>query len=519
MVQPGAVRACIGVMAGLLLWGAAPERATGAPAPTVRRYALVVGNNFPLPGHDYESLQYADDDALHFAAFMQRLGAEVRVLVGPDAASAQRYPELSKRSLPPRRAQLLRALEDLERDLVAAEGGQREVYVYFSGHGSVTSSKAYLHLLDAPFTRTDLHSLVLDRLSAERLHVIIDSCHSYFLVNDRGERVPAPQDETDLGRYPRAGFMLSTSAKKEVQEWSGYEAGVFSYQLLGAMQGAADVNMDGLVTYAEAHAYLIAANIEVENPAARVQPFVRRPAVGDAVLVDLRGTESKDKLHIPDELSGHFYVVDGHGQRLLDANKPQGQAMAVLIPPKQDLLLWSGVTAYGVTRDRGEPRFTRSSTVAAPKELTARGTVADELRRNLFRRPLTSEFVAGLDAAVSFGARPRWGVVKQRAPGPAPVSIGLFAGGAAAGLAGAIATGLFVQARQQAQPAVFTAQNIDAVEAARARADVSRAVMVSGYTAGLTLVGAGLLYELLSGTAAPLQLQVGPQSVGVGARW
>lgn len=490
-----------------------------AEAAETRRFALVVGNNHPLPGHGYAPLEYADDDALRFATFMRRLGAKVQVLVGPDAATAERYPELAKDSLPPRRARVLDAVALLAQDLAAAEGFEREVYLYFSGHGSVTSSKAYLHLLDAPFTRTDLHASVLERLSAERVHVIVDSCHAYFLVNDRGERVPAADDTVDLSRYPRAGFLLSTSAKKEVQEWSGYEAGVFSYQLLGAMQGAADVNLDGKVTYAEAHAYLVAANMDVTNPAARVKPFVRRPAVGDRVLVDLTTLPPDRRLAVPEALAGHFYVVSGRGERLLDANKPAGLPMALVMPEQGELLLWAGTEAYGVQRGGPGASFVRTSSNARAKEPAARGSVADELRQNLFRRPLTREFVAGLDAAVAFDAPLGAATRAFAAPRPRPASVILWTAGGLGLVTAAVATAVYADARATANPGVLTPDNREAVDAARVRADRSRAVMVAGYTSAAMLGLAGMLYEWMESGPAPVEVAFAKDGVVIGGQW
>lgn len=88
--------------------------------------------------------------------------------------------------------------------------------------GTVTSSEAFLHLSDGRFTRVDMHREVLKRLPAERVHVIIDSCHSFFLVNQRpvnsrGERVPVDPEEESLSNYAHVGFLLSTSDSNEVQ--------------------------------------------------------------------------------------------------------------------------------------------------------------------------------------------------------------------------------------------------------------------------------------------------------------
>lgn len=467
-------------------------------AAATARFALVVGNNHPLEGSDYEPLRYADDDALRFAEFMTRIGADVELFTDPDADSAEQFRALAARAQSPRRALVLDALERLETKLREAQGDTREVYVYFSGHGSVTSSRAYLHLRDAPFSRTDMRALVLDRLSAERVHLIVDSCHSYFMVNPRGDKIPVAPEDDGLDRYPRAGFLLSTSAKKEVQEWSGYRAGVFSYQLLGAMQGAADVDLDGRVTYAEAHAYVVAANSGVENPTARVQPFVRRPTVGDAVLVELTPRPTLARLELPQSLGGHLFIVDARGHRLLDAHKPAGQPLGLYLPPARAMEVWLDDRPYGAV-DELAPHVVRA--FADPEErpeLESRGVVADEFRKNLFRRPLTREFVAGLDAAVSFHAVSTITTDPLRQDEWRPLSLGLVIAGGVALAAGVAATALYVDARSDASPEVFTDANRDDVTSARGRADTSRALMVGAYASGAAMMVGGLLYELLT---------------------
>lgn len=476
--------------------------APAAPA----RFAFVVGNNHPLPGSGYAPLQYADDDALRFASFMTKLGAQVQLFTGPDADSAERHGALSATAQPPRRELVLRGLEDLETALRAAEGQTREVYIYFSGHGSVTSSKAFLHLLDGGFTRTDMRSLVLDRLSAERVHVIVDSCHAYFMVNPRGERVPAGDDGGGLERYPQAGFLLSTSAKKEVQEWSGYQGGVFSYQLLGAMQGAADVDLDGRVTYAEAHAYVVAANSGVQNLAARVQPFVRRPTVGDPVLVTLNESPQLARVQIPSEMQGHLHLVDGHGRRLLDAHKAPGGALGLYLPRGADLVVWLKERPYAWAPEDGGAGLQPMLQEGEAPQVASRGAVADEFRQNLFQRPLTQDFVAGLDAAVSFGALGAHALRPRTVSGPRPLAVGLWASGGAGLVVGAVAAGIFAKARADADPPVFTDEKIEQVEAAQRRAAISQGVMIGGLAGGAALVASGLLLHFWSGAPADLVL-------------
>lgn len=483
------------VVAAFIAW-------TPAHAEPARRFALVVGNNQPLPGSAYAPLQYADDDALRFARFMSSAGADVRLLTAPDARTSERYGALAQAARPPRRAVLLEALDELDAALRATSDRPREVYVYFSGHGSVTSSKAYLHLLDGPFSRTDMHTLVLDRLSAERVHLIVDSCHSYFMANPRGERVPADDDDDrGLDRYPHVGAVLSTSAQQEVHEWSGYEGGVFSYQLIGAMQGAADVDLDGKVTYSEAHAYLVAANGGVIDPAARVRPFVWRPATGEPVLLELRERPGLVRVEVPEPLGGHFHIVDRRGWRVLDAHKPIGSRLGLYLPPTADLVLWLSGRAYAWPDEAAGGALTPLPGGDSPSGVVTRGPIADELRGNLFKRPLTQDFVAGLDAAVRFDGP--WQALAIAAPreGLHPVSMGLWAGSGAAVVAGVVATVVFVDARGDASPELYTDDNVATVQAAQRRAEVSSAVMVGGFVGGFALGIAGLVFELFDDSA------------------
>ena len=112
----------------------------------------------------------------------------------------------------------------------------------------------------------------------------------------------------DLARYPNAGFLLSTSDRREVHEWVGYRGGVFSYQVLGAMHGAADVDEDGVVSYAEAHAYVVAANMAV-TPAT---PKVTRMAWTGQFIVVITGRRSAKKVAMETPGCDELQLVSFH---------------------------------------------------------------------------------------------------------------------------------------------------------------------------------------------------------------
>jgi hypothetical protein len=447
-----------------------------------RLFALIIGNNTPLAGSGYEPLAYADDDALRFAELFRGLGADVTLLTAPDQETLERMPEASSLAEAPTRDRVLHAMDRIARELQQAP--RSELYFVYSGHGSVSSANAFIHLLDGPFSRTDLREQVLRRIGGARAHVIIDSCNSYFLVSSRGERVAVSEEET-LDRFPEVGFLLSTSDAREVHEWSGYHAGVFSHQVIGALQGAADVDGDGVVTYPEIHAYIIAANSAVTDARARIHPFVRYPVVQGEALIDLRGGQLAS-LVLPKDLEGHLWLTDDRGTRMLDAHKPRGLELHLAMPRRKSLWLSVGDQTYAV-RSNGALVL---ASAQGTEDARARGSIADELRSKLFARPLTPDFVAGLEASMR---APSQAIVLRASPNPYwlddPMTLGLIGAGSAGIVFGVVASLAFASASNDANARPVTAET----EHARSRAENWRGAMVAGFASGAALVAAGVL--------------------------
>src|SRR5689334_9035537 len=90
----------------LVLAGATAE---AAPA----RFALVIGNNYPLADSGYEPLQFADDDALRFTEFFESIGGQVELLTGPDAETAARFGTSADRAHLPLRKNVEESLAKL----------------------------------------------------------------------------------------------------------------------------------------------------------------------------------------------------------------------------------------------------------------------------------------------------------------------------------------------------------------------------------------------------------------------
>jgi len=314
-----------------------PAPAAPAPRPSVG-FALVVTNNRSLTS-SRPDLQYADDDGAKYAdLFSDELGAgQVTLLADFDVASRRLYPEWSNRAVAPTRANLDRAVARLSDEIVHAQAGGAAVQLYlvFAGHGDVDRGQGYLDLADQRLTARDLDESVLARLKADRVHLILDSCNSYFMLNPRkpgGKRWESNRDVAGvLDKYPNLGAIISTSAEAVTYEWSELQSGIFSYELRSGLRGAADVDGNGQVSYAELAAFVEAANQDISNDLYRPKVFARGPAHDDREALLVRHA-STHLLKIEAAGARRLTLRDAQGVRLLDLNKEDGTPLTLSLP-------------------------------------------------------------------------------------------------------------------------------------------------------------------------------------------
>lgn len=221
----------------------------GVPKSKVRIWAVVVGvaNYQHMP-----KLKYTDDDAYQLYAHLKSPegGAlpdhQVKVLVDDNATRDN--------ILNAMRGTLLKADED---DVVL---------FYFSGHGVKNAFipvdyDGYRNGLEHDEIRKILHA------SKARHKVVLgDACHAGALygMSMTGEPLAAREATRDmLDKYYKAfencggglALLLSSKGDEVSLEDSGLRSGVFSYFLIKGMQGAADNNMDGIVSIFELYEY------------------------------------------------------------------------------------------------------------------------------------------------------------------------------------------------------------------------------------------------------------------------
>jgi hypothetical protein len=308
-LKPGAVWA---LALGLLL-------ATGAQAESLRRFALVAGND--EGGAETRPLRFARDDARKMHDLLLRLGGvepgDARLLLDDDADD------------------LMRALSELETSARAARarGERTALLFYYSGH----AKDGALRLGDS---QLDLEALKrrLSTATADIRIAILDSCRSGALTRTKGaRRAPAFAIESGASRDARGLVILTSSAANEDSQESDLLGGsFFSHHLASGLMGDADRSGDGQVTLFEAysHAYARTVADTADSSAGPQHPTFSYDLAGngDLVLTDLRVRD--EGLLVPRAAPpGAYYFVDPSGSVVAELDKaPEVERRVALAP-------------------------------------------------------------------------------------------------------------------------------------------------------------------------------------------
>ncbi|MFC1642365.1 caspase family protein [Myxococcota bacterium] len=395
---------CIIVACCCLTSSALAERVT---------YALAVGNNQP-PAEDpsLRPLRFADDDAVRYHQLFSRLAHRSQVLTVMDLNTQRRYPALAPETRPPTLARFRAALQEYRAPMQQDQrrGKQPVLLLTFSGHGTLTEGGEYgLVFLDGALTRQMLYDEVLSGLDGVQVHLLIDACHAAGVVGARGPfdrevdahtvTLGASQrhqwlERHSLGRFPNVGALVAASSTEETHEWSRIEAGVFSYQVLSALLGAADVNADYRIEYSEVQAFVAAASRSLAVEAAKPSVLAYPPAADQrAVLLDLLELPDTTFLSgIPEGL-GHFYVETSQGSRLLEAHL-EGSPSVLLALPRVSAGLYLR-SSNQEARIPLLPLVKVAQLHFTPIQEQRRGSVDNDLRRGLFAAPYGPGYYRG----------------------------------------------------------------------------------------------------------------------------
>lgn len=368
-------------------------------------YAVVIGNNAPpadASGAGLAKLRYADDDAVRYYRLLSQF-ATTTLLSTLDDPTQKRYPKLAALARVPTLDVLRQVFAgiagDMRRDRQA--GDEPVLYFVFSGHGAIAESgDAFLVLGDGRLTQQVLFDELLASLPSPRTHVIVDACHaggvvgvrggSFFDKQADGKVAQATEGETlaitrgsVLERFPNVGVITATTLGNETHEWSAIEAGVFSYEVLSGLTGAADVNGDHSVEYSELQAFIASANRTIANPRA-VPMVVSEPPRVDRRATLVRLQDLKQSYLLVGDLGawGHFTVELEDGQRVLDAHVSREHQAAIALPSGAAVFVR---TPHGEARlaSHGKP-VAAADVKLAPATVAARGGIDADYRDNLF---------------------------------------------------------------------------------------------------------------------------------------
>lgn len=347
---------------------ARPAVAADAPAPALRRFALIASANDGGAGRP--RLRYADSDARSVAEVLESLGglAPSDLVLVPSA----------------NRDALYAAFTRLKNEVSAAGKVRRELFVYYSGH----SDEEGLLLGGERISYAELRGLI-DGAGADVRIAILDSCASGALIRLKGG-VRRPPFLADLSTDARGhAFLTASSADEAAQESERIGAAFFTHYLLSGLRGAADTTRDGRVTLNEAYQFAYQETLRrTERTVAGPQHpayDIQLAGTGDLVMTDLRATGAA--LVLDQNVAGRIYVRDASGRLLVELRKE----------PLYPVELGLAPGSYQVSLD------------ADGRPFEAHVTLADGTRSHLATgqfMPVASTFAVARGGGADFSAEP-----------------------------------------------------------------------------------------------------------------
>jgi hypothetical protein len=398
----------------------------GVAGEATARFAVVIGNN-TSDSPKVKHLRYADDDAIATHRLLEQAGVESTLLVNPDAETRRLHPDLVPGG-PPARERLLALFQGLAARMreLKDRGGEVEFLLIYSGHGNVAHGEGYIVLEGGKLTRRDLYAEILSKSPANRNHVVVDACKSYFLAFGKGsggERRAYSRhliEKADASVFTNTGFVLSTSSDRDSHEWERFRAGVFSHEVRSALRGGADIDGNGCITYGELGAFLKTANANIIN--ARYLPeFIIRPpgdSPGELSEEIIAWGGDRDVLILDDASWGHVYVETSRGERVMDAHPADGERFVLHMPPDLPAYLRDDrETREVVVESGGESVF--SALAARAVDVGRKGSLHTAFE-DLFSEPFGRQQLS--DYRRVFTTRPEaesFASIRAKAPGRA----------------------------------------------------------------------------------------------------
>ena len=291
-------------------------------------YAVVIGIS-DYADEDIPDLQFADRDARAFSDYLLSAYSggiepdQVTLLVNQDATGGKVHNALNQ--------------------LLEKSTSRDKVFIYFSGHGDVSSTAAsdlgHLLLHDTPSGLYEMSSLritdlqnIAKKISVDigaELIIITDACRSGNIANSLGEGVQTTSLSL-ASQFANETKILSCQPNElalEGVKWGGGR-GVFSFHLIDGLMGLADKNNDLQVTLRELQRYLedtVEEDVDphLQSPMLigsknKVMAYVDEGRLAQLVL-DKTGADINNDAVVSSILSKGIRVVDSKVGRLMNA--------------------------------------------------------------------------------------------------------------------------------------------------------------------------------------------------------
>lgn len=184
------------------------------------------------------------------------------------------------------------------------------VFIFFAGHGGVEEDRLgiekdnlakYLLPYDADFdnffasalSNSDFNKLLLS-IKSKRLVVFMDSCYSGGVSEKKARDVKIVEDPYEKMAEGEGRLVIAASQPDQRSfEDENLSHGIFTYHLIDALKGKADLDNDGYVTAMEVYKYL---SETVTKTARRLAGGVQEPILRGDLKTDFVLTVSRKRL-------------------------------------------------------------------------------------------------------------------------------------------------------------------------------------------------------------------------------
>jgi len=257
-----------------------------------KRWAVLVGVNHYDDSLNYGSLKLAvrDANSLH-----DRLIAS-----GYDQRQIHRLTDEAKdaRDLPTRN-NILATLQSVAN----ATAKDDLLLFYYSGHGEASAGQSYLAARDgrrliprdtaAPLARVEE---IIREAPARAKVIIIDSCHSGADFSGKGPQAMSEEFIRHVFEQAEGMAVLTSCQQGELSyESVGMNQSAFTFYLLEALAGAADVDRKGFVTVQDLNRYVTnGVRLWAVDHRVSQTPTLRYKVSGDIIVADFRSKTTAD---------------------------------------------------------------------------------------------------------------------------------------------------------------------------------------------------------------------------------